>query len=264
MLKELEATLRIPFGTTIKFQSQKLTLSDVYGMWIGMQLHLKHCGTKRKFKTGLAKHLVDCLESRSEIIFKNPLMLCALTLDPRYRKAVIFNREKKEVAKETLMKIWRRIQAINTTHDESTAETSNNSTESFDFEFDMQAAISQHLDESTVRQQNAHNTSHFDIEMAIELFQPEVSMALNSSVLGFWESMKDAESQLHQLAMVVYSVPPTEVQVERDFSGLKFIFTERRCNLKQYRLEDILLIHFNADLFYEVNADQVNEIKNAI
>lgn len=162
------------------------------------------------------------------------------------------------------MKIWRRIQAINTTHDESAAETSNNSTDSFDFDFDMETAISQHLDGTNVRQHNisAQNTSHFDIEMVIDLFQPAVSMALDSSVLGFWESMKETESQLYQLAMVVYSVPPTEVQVERDFSGLKFIFTERRCNLKQYRLEDILLIHFNADLFYEVNADQLNEIKN--
>lgn len=94
-LKELVVLLKIPYDATIEFQSHKLTLSDVYGKWIGMQLHLKACVTKKQFKLGLAKHLLDSLENRNENIFKNPLMLCALYLDPRYHHTIASNDEKK-------------------------------------------------------------------------------------------------------------------------------------------------------------------------
>lgn len=70
--------------------------------------------------------------------------------------------------------------------------------------------------------------------------------------------MKDTEPELYKLAMVVFAVPPTEVQIERDFSDLKWIFTERRYNLSQARLEAILFLHLNKDLFYKINQKQVH------
>lgn len=77
-LKELVVLLKIPFDATIEFQSQNLTLSDVYGEWIGMQLHLKMCTTKSHFKSGFAKHMLDSLINRNQNIFNNPFMACAL------------------------------------------------------------------------------------------------------------------------------------------------------------------------------------------
>lgn len=98
-----------------------------------------------------------------------------------------------------------------------------------------------------------------DIETAIISFQPD-PLPLDGSVLEYWESVKDTENELYQLAMAIFSVPPTEVQIERDFSSLKYIFSDRRDNLKQSRLEDILLIHLNKDLFYKVNAEDLEAL----
>lgn len=100
-LKELLVLLKIPYNATIEFQEQKLTLFDVYGKWIGMQLHLKMCITKPQFKSGLAKHLFDSLECRNANIFSNPSMVCALYLDPRKKKK-----------QSTLTKLWQRKQEV--------------------------------------------------------------------------------------------------------------------------------------------------------
>lgn len=107
--------------------------------------------------------------------------------------------------------------------------------------------------------QATHNNSdrHLDIGEAIDLFQPEF-MPVDKSVLEYWETQK--QTPLYDLAMAVYSIPPTQVQIERDFSSLGHIFTERRYRLSQERLEQILLIYFNKDLFYVVKNEELSNI----
>lgn len=62
--------------------------------------------------------------------------------------------------------------------------------------------------------------------------------------------------------MVVYGIPPTEVQIERDFSALNFVFSNRRCMIQEERLEDIMVIHLNPDLFYEVKEEELIALKS--
>lgn len=57
---------------------------------------------------------------------------------------------------------------------------------------------------------NANDQTHFDIETKITLFQPD--SAIFSSILQYWESMKDTEPELYKLAMVVFAVHPTELK----------------------------------------------------
>lgn len=254
-LKELVVLLKIPYNATIDFQYQKLTLSDVYSKWVGMQLHLEKCTTKPQFKSGLAKHLFDDLKGRNEIIFKNPFMVCALYLDPRYRNAIISKHEKINQAQTTLKKIWHRISAINgTPNNDSTVAEVNVSSDLSTDDFDENQAVYQLYNPT-----NTNDERPTDIESKIELFQPDSTKF--SSVLQYWESMKDTEPELYKLAMVVFAVPPTEVQIERDFSDLKWIFSERRYNLSQARLEAILLLHLNKDLFYKINEKQIRMVQ---
>lgn len=254
-LKELIILLKIPCNATIDFQYQKLTLSDVYSKWVGMQLHLEKCTTKPQFKSGLAKHLLDNLKSRNENIFKNPFMVCALYLDPRYRNAIMSNDEKRDEAQKTLTKVWHRINAINgTPNNDSTVIEANVSSDLSVDDFDENQAVYQLYNPTS-----ANDERHTDIETKIQLFQPDSTTF--SPVSQYWESMKDTEPELYKLAMVVFAVPPTEVQIERDFSDLKWIFTERRYNLSQARLEAILLLHLNKDLFYKINEKQIRMIQ---
>lgn len=251
-LRELVVLLKIPYNATIDFQYQKLTLSDVYGKWVGMQLHLEKCISKPQFKSGLAKHLLDALKSRNENIFKNPFMVCALYLDPRYRNAIISNHEKRDEAQKMLTKIWYRINA--TSNNDSTVVEMNVSSDLSIDDFDESQAVYQLYNPTNVNDERAT-----DIETKIEIFQPDSTTI--TSVLQYWESMKDTEPELYKLAMVIFAVPPTEVQIERDFSDLKWIFTERRYNLSQSRLEAILLLHLNKDLFYKINKNQIRMVQ---
>lgn len=260
-LKEAVYLLRIPFNATIEFQSQKLTLSDVYNRWTIMQLHLNHCASKRAYKTGLAKHLLAELKSGNKNIFQNPLMECALYLDPRFQTVVTKDREKAEKAKENILKIGRRLRYLRS---DAIVNTSNKSTDSLSFEFDEHNAMNQHLLHSSTQQNSVapqiNNTEYDDIETIVDTFQPE-PMSTNTSVLKYWESIKDEYSELYEIAMVIFSVPPTKVQIERDFSSLAFVFSDRRTRLSQARLEDIMMIFFNKEL-YEIVSH--NDLKAAL
>lgn len=262
-LKELILILNIPFDGTIHFQSQQLTLSDVYGKWLAMQLHLGHFVGKRQFKSDLAKHLLTELQTRSKIIFNNPMMSAALFLDPRFRKKLLESEEKTDEAKRVLSKLFRRMEWLQA-ENEPTAGTShaNTSNDSLSDKFDQEAALAAYMCDSTTSTRDAPATqgaAPIDIYTVLDLFQPE-PIQVTESILKYWESMKDKERIMYELAMAVYSVPPTEVQIERDFSKLKWIFSERRCCLTQSRLEDILLIHCNKDLFYKVNEEDLIEL----
>lgn len=260
-LKELIYVLRIPFNATIEFQSQRLNLSDVYHRWTVMQLHLKKCTSNKKYETQLAHHMLEALIKRSENIFKNPLMASALYLDPRFHKIIARNQDKVEEAKQNILKIGRRMLYLRSKPINNDSKTSN---DSLSFEFDEQEAMMEHLQgESPIQPITSGNVcqkDNFDIEIAVETFQPE-SLLPNESVLNYWESVKEEHEELYEIAMVIYSVPPTEVQIERDFSSLGFVFSDRRTSMSHARLEDIMLLFLNKELFDIVCK---NEIEAAI
>lgn len=254
VLKELKHTLKIPYDVTIAFQSSNLTLSDVYGRWLGMQLHFQACIDKKVFKTGLVKNLLDASKIRGVNIFKNPLMSCALYLDPRFRAEITKCEEKTNEAKENLLKIWRRIIALRNPTERLNTTTASSGSDSYNFEFNEQEAITAHLQGGSI---NTNQQTEFDIEAELNAFNPD-ELPPNSDILAYWDQNRD--HPLYELAMVVYSVPPTEVQIERDFSTLDFIFTKRRGNISHYRLEDIFVLHLNKDLFFKVVDEEMAEL----
>lgn len=277
VLREIISLLQIPFNATIDFQKKKLTLSDVYGRWLGMQLHLEACLKRSSFKTGLTQHLLDALKSRNIVIFNNPLVSCALYLDPRYHKRLYDYPEKLVQAKNNMIKIWRRLialQNIDSQPQTRSDSTLNVSSDSFSFEFNEEDAVAKYIhgegQNSTQSSQNVEISSQSsatqkecDIESIIESFQPDIELK-GISILEYWEKIKEKHPEMYQIAMVIFSVPPTEVQIERDFSALDFIFTKRRGNLCENRSEEIFLIHLNKDLFYDVNQDEIRQHKNIL
>ncbi|KAF0750359.1 Dimer Tnp hAT domain-containing protein, partial [Aphis craccivora] len=66
-----------------------------------------------------------------------------------------------------------------------------------------------------------------------------------TNILKFWKSMETIHPELHELAKVVFSVPGTQVSVERLFSGLKYILSPYRTNIGSKNLEDQLLVRTN-------------------
>lgn len=247
-MKELVAVLEIPYNATVSLQNPRITLSDVYGIWSKMRLHLQACAKKHSFKTKLSDNLVNALDERFDSVFNNPEMKCSLFLDPRFRNIILRDDNAVESTKTHLKNLWYRLKSMNETN--STIQTSNASSD-FNFSFDGQSELNKLMT----------GDEHMSIDVAIDLFQPDL-LSSEKSVLEFWDSQKD--SMLYGVAMALYTIPPTQVQIERDFSTLGHIFTERRYRLSQERLEDILLINLNKDIFYDVKKEWLSNVAMTI
>lgn len=273
VLGELIRVLAVAHNATIYFQNKTITLSDVYSRWMGMQLHLEHLDVAKKSpKTGFAKHLFVTTKSKKERIFNNPLMSCALFLDPRFHSEICQNPQKVAQAKENMLTIWRRLNILRSNEITAQAESTNVSSGSVESDFDEQGAIAIYLQRHSQSQSQSHQQQNEnipmqnvgeDIETIIEVYQPS-SIPQNSKILEYWESVKEEHSELYRIAMVVFSIPPTEVAIERDFSHLDCVFTKRRGNLCQSRLEEIFVIHLNSDLFHIAMEEEVNELYKAL
>lgn len=91
-------------------------------------------------------------------------------------------------------------------------------------------------------------------------FQPRASA--ESNVLDYWERQKITEPEMHKLAQVVLSVPCTQVTAERAFSALGLILTDRRVNLSEKMLSNVLFVKLNSDLFDQVEIDYTKQNEN--
>lgn len=270
-LKEIGHVLSIPFKATVALQEQALTLSDVFGICLKMKLHLQACSAKKNYKSNLVKHLLSCLEQRKDTIFNNPFMSSALFLDPRFRNQIANDEERMSEAKTTLIKLWQRLKVLSDpVSTESITNTTNASKGSdISFEYDENSELDTYLagvSQSEPNESNIPTQSGEDIVFLLDSFNPpNVSSKTNiymNRIFDYWEEIKVENEELYKLAMVVYGIPPTEVQIERDFSALNFVFSNRRCMIQEERLEDIMVIHLNPDLFYEVKEEELIALKS--
>lgn len=92
------------------------------------------------------------------------------------------------------------------------------------------------------------------------MFEPD-QMAPEQNIISYWSLQRNKHKHLYELAKCIYSIPPTEVDVERDFSLLNFVFTKRRGNLSEEHLNDVLRIHLNKDLFFVIKEEELLKLK---
>lgn len=269
VLIEFENVLSVPYRATIELQKQDLILSDVFGIFLKMELHLSAIvKAKKNSKTGLATYLLKSLDERKDVIFSNPFMSAALFLDPRYRSQIISDKAKVEDAKATLKKIWRRLivlrspVSVNVPINISSESTSTEGGMEFDPDEELDKfLLGSTQNDSTVQIQAEQEKE--DICTLLESFNPP-AVTSKIDVVSYWEREKENNEILYALAMIVFAIPPTEVQIERDFSKLGFVFNEYRCSLTEERLEDIMILNLNSDLFYEIKKEQLEEQKSKV
>lgn len=210
-------------------------------------------------------------------------MQCALYLDPRFRCEIVHDEQMIEQAKQSLLNLWRRINYIRhnesqaefgTTGNDTTIQSTNNCSGSSDLDMNIDFNDPSLLDNYLSRNQSqseqlgnvgessestSHGNNYDSIEDELDIFDPE-KLPSDTDILSYWETMKESHEKLYELAIAVFSIPPTEVQIERDFSHLEYIFSNRRCNLSPDLIDDILLIHLNSDLFYLIKTEELNRL----
>lgn len=92
----------------------------------------------------------------------------------------------------------------------------------------------------------------------LDSFRPAY-ISFKSDSLEYWENNEEENNELYQLEMFVLSVPPTDVLIERNFSSLNSVFSDRRCRIQSERLEDVMIIHLNKDVFDAVTGEDLKK-----
>lgn len=241
-------------------QKKDCTLSDFYGYLKVMDMKINQMinGPEDLF-TSLATELLRCLNERKKHLITNPLMRCAIFLDPRFKCDIDSNIELRIFTKMILQTVWQRIQSIKNDEKEVTNQTvMNRAKTSLDSMNDLFDELDDEYDKDHSLTPD-FSKSKTDISEAIERYEQFVSgkrMKCSTSVHEFWESNKsNFGAELYEIASIIFAIPPTQSSVERYFSALKYLFEEHRCNLREILLECCLLVHLNPE-FYEIVKEQ--------
>lgn len=253
IIHEIVDALKVFYEATVLTQKPNFTLNEFYKCCIIAQLKLNGLIDKSP-KTQLALHLLKSMKSRENQLIGNELMQCAKLLDPRFCDEL--DAEQMEQAKDRLLNIWEKVKAFRSrsqnTNTSSEPKPSSNSDLFAEYLKNKNKVRSQVL-EST--------TSDDEVILMIDGFIINEALTEESeqswSIFKFWEDNKKKYPILYDLAMIILSVSPTQVSIERTFSVFGYIFNDFRSRLSQDLLEDILMICQNQDLLDEVNEEDI-------
>lgn len=258
-IKEIADVLHHPCHVTQLLQNVNYTMSDFYAVWNQLKLLFSTLAPK----VNLAERLLEQMKDKKhDRIVNNPLVLCSVFLDPRFKGLILKSPEQTYVAKLYLAQLWER---------QSRFEKKKNPDEDVEVEIpsEFNFELLEHFmaqginaDSEAFQDNQPDNVNIMDLLNDFGTQNPE---PMGSSVFEYWENHKYKFPQLYQLAKIVHAVPPAQASCERTFSTLAFIFNKYRSLLSGKILEDILIIKLNADLLPEVFEEEIKmKLKNAI
>lgn len=256
VIEEIVTILGKVAELTKNIQKTIFTLSDFYRGWILLKLKLQLTEAP---ETNLVANLLSAMNNRHASLFGNPAMLAAVYLDNRVR--INLNDQEVMLAKETLIKLWKRMQ------DRHVAEQQTQAIQALSVDDDslLDAFFAEKENVATqnniIQNHNAntvpnYNTDSDSILLAFGELDKETRQ--NTPVLDYWEQNKTKYPEIYELAVVLNGIPPSQSTIERTFSTISNIFNNKRCNLAQDLLEAILLVCINKNITEEIFKHDIN------
>lgn len=234
-------------------QREQLTTGDFYLAWLACLMQLEEINTR------LSKMVAEKMKERESLLFENDCFLTGLFLDPRANS--ILTAQQKESAKKHLMFLYIHMHELKTQNEENRDPCENPTERNPNRHRTVlsTSTVRSRLDEYLVNQYlEAHDNintllrrndsrSEFKTRFmeSCTLFMEEEFVDSSVNILTWWEHKQEKYPILHKLANVVLAAPMTQVSVERLFSSLKFVVSQRRLSLKHDMIEDILFIRSN-------------------
>lgn len=238
-LTEIVSVLKSSYNATIEMQDiQSNGLSDFYISWLRI---IKNLGRieESKPKFDLATKLKEKMELRAPSLFKTPLMLSAIYLDPRIMFKL--SAQEKSTAAMDLIKIHERL-----TNDQSNEGNGVNDT----------------LDEiqQEYNAQNCELSSTDRLLKEISLYETEKLHDIRAPVMDFWDKNLKKYELLRPIAEVLHTVPSNQSSVEKSFSSFSYIRSKYRMSMSAENLSNVLMIRLNKDVFYQYREEQIEKI----
>lgn len=224
---------------TLLLQSQNLIIGDFYKHWLRLKIGMK------KQNSPIAATVYVAIQRREKMLLENIVFKSVIYLDPRFN--FLLTDSQKQDAQEHLKRLFD-FMALKYIQHQSETELSeylpiqNHSHNVLDNTDDLSA----YLNEKEAAQ-NRTNTSYAREMGVSEIinYKPERIRDLRCDILKYWDVCMDQNPNLHKLAQIVLAVPATQVTVERGFSALKNILSDKRNRLSNQNLEKILMVKLN-------------------
>lgn len=201
IVEEIVGISHIPFEITTILETATLTLSDLFGILLKMEFKMQKFTSNATRSTELAVILLEKVSERKINLIINPAMICAVFLDPRYCLDLSSNEIK--IAKLTLQNFHEKLMQRQENIRKATEnEKGNDSYEEY------RAAKRKRL--SLPMSEDNGSTDETNIMLLLEKYERHLpEMKDRSSILAYWESRKEADPVLYQLASMVNTISPT-------------------------------------------------------
>lgn len=242
-VEEIATVLQPSYNLTIEMQQVGYGLSDFYIGWLRVKKNLQRI-VQSMPQFNLAAKLIGNMDKRAPSLFKSPLFLCSVFLDPRIMFTL--SDEQKATAAMGILKIQERI-----------TETTNANEEE---------AINNTLDEIQPEFQNQHlgnqNTSD-SLLQEISIYETEKPCDIKKPVMEFWENNAQKYHLLRPIADILHAVPSNQTCTERAFSSLSYIRSKHRMSMSAQNLSNVLMIRLNKDIYYLLREERAQQILKA-
>lgn len=219
----------------IKFQNSQLSMPDFYRYQINCLL------TLQKMNSRYSDMLFAALKKRGEDILQSPSLLSSLFLDARFQ--LLLSDQEKKIAMDHIEKLFNYYNEVEIREPRDITMVENSIINENEDEFSL------YLKNKALNKISGPKS----IRSIIEEFNNTQPISEKENILNYWELNKKAKPELYFISNILFAVPASEADVERNFSILKFIYSDLRDNLKGDLLQNILIINLNRELFYKNN-----------
>lgn len=277
-IKHIHSVLCAPYEATVHMQRENITISDAFCSWVIARekvKKLKSIGQERNINIDISHQLIVQMEKRQKDLL-NPLAQVAIFLDPRL-KHLITNSNNVILS---ITEIWKRIQNLHerlqTSQDEATNPAHNDDNIPSDsdimneylFSIAPSAMAVKHSvslwdnkdGEPSINYKKARGEIINELREYQALTTEHYTGPTTNYSMQYWLKKKDHFPEIFEIIKYVSLIPPTQVAVERAFSALSFIFTNRRGQLSRDTLENILTINLNKTRAKHILKTEMNNL----
>lgn len=244
IINEIVSALEIPFDATILSQKVSFTLSDFFGCWLTIIRRLDKLSKALNRTTDFARILLSNIEERRTSLLNNQAMICAVYLDKRF--AFKLSADEKQIARLSLESLFNRVKNV---QHRSAPDAAPDLDKEDSFEKECSAAG---LPKIFDIQKSASQPDNCFSDL-LDSYEALDRQHHKSDILVFWREHKFLYPEMHQLASILLSIPPSQSTVERSFSILGYMYSCRRTKLSPAILEDMMCINLNRELIDAIN-----------